>query len=155
MNSIEPVFERIWPEMVFSVNLNELLRDVLEVCTPRLLRAGVVVDWHPAATLPPLLGRPLQLRMLFKALVDNAIEAMDTKGWKRRELTLATSVVRNWATASSSMSSGATQPWVGSGVDAATALTVAAALPLVSAFLTTTGSSCARKRATLSGSEYH
>jgi C4-dicarboxylate-specific signal transduction histidine kinase len=26
--------------------------------------------------------------MLFKALVDNAIEAMDIKGWKRRELTL-------------------------------------------------------------------
>lgn len=95
MESLRQVIPPSAPEMVFSVNLNELLRDVLEVCTPRLLRAGVVVDWHPAATLPPLLGRPLQLRMLFKALVDNAIEAMDHKGWKRRELTLATSVTRS------------------------------------------------------------
>jgi len=94
MESLRQVIPPSAPEMVFSVNLNELLRDVLEVCTPRLLRAGIVVDWHPATTLPPLLGRPLQLRMLFKALVDNAIEAMDAKGWKRRELTLATSVKR-------------------------------------------------------------
>jgi nitrogen fixation negative regulator NifL len=32
--------------------------------------------------------------MLFKALMDNAIEAMNVKGWKRRELTL-TSVVEH------------------------------------------------------------
>ncbi|HXE39609.1 MAG TPA: ATP-binding protein, partial [Azonexus sp.] len=71
---------------------NEILRDVLEVSTPRLLGAGVTVDWQPAATLPPILGRPLQLRMLFKALVDNAIEAMNIKGWKRRELSLTSAV---------------------------------------------------------------
>lgn len=75
-------------EIVVSVNINEILRDVLEVSTPRLLGAGIVVDWQPATTLPPILGRPLQLRMLFKALVDNAIEAMNIKGWKRRELSL-------------------------------------------------------------------
>jgi len=75
-------------EIVVSVNMNEILRDVLEVSTPRLLSAGITVDWQPASTLPPMLGRPLQLRMLFKALVDNAIEAMNIKGWKRRELTL-------------------------------------------------------------------
>ena len=75
-------------EIIVSVNMNEILRDVLEVSTPRLLSAGIVVDWQPASTLPPMLGRPLQLRMLFKALVDNAIEAMNIKGWKRRELSL-------------------------------------------------------------------
>ncbi len=75
-------------EIVVSVNMNEILRDVLEVSTPRLLAAGITVDWQPASTLPAMLGRPLQLRMLFKALVDNAIEAMNIKGWKRRELSL-------------------------------------------------------------------
>lgn len=79
-------------EIVVGVNLNEILRDVLEVSTPRLLAAGIVVDWQPAATLPSMLGRPLQLRMLFKALVDNAIEAMNVKGWKRRELSLTSAV---------------------------------------------------------------
>jgi nitrogen fixation negative regulator NifL len=79
-------------EIVVGVNINEILRDVLEVSTPRLLAAGIVVDWQPAATLPSILGRPLQLRMLFKALVDNAIEAMNVKGWKRRELMLTSEV---------------------------------------------------------------
>lgn len=79
-------------EIVVSVNMNEILRDVLEVSTPRLLGAGIMVDWQPAATLPHIAGRPLQLRMLFKALVDNAIEAMNIKGWKRRELSLISAV---------------------------------------------------------------
>jgi C4-dicarboxylate-specific signal transduction histidine kinase len=35
-------------------------------------------------------GRSVQLRILFKALIDNAIEAMSGKGWSRRELTLNT-----------------------------------------------------------------
>ncbi|HMT81588.1 MAG TPA: ATP-binding protein, partial [Azonexus sp.] len=60
--------------------------------TPRLLGAGIMVDWQPAATLPPMIGRPLQLRMLFKVLIDNAIEAMNIKGWKRRELTLTSAI---------------------------------------------------------------
>ena len=60
-------------EIVVPINLNEILRDVLEIRTPRLLGAGIVVDWQPAVTLPPIIDRPLQLRLLFKALVDNAI----------------------------------------------------------------------------------
>lgn len=79
-------------EIQVSINLNEILRDVLEVSTPRLLGAGIVVDWQPAPTLPSIVGRPLQLRMLFKALVDNAIEAMNIKGWKRRELSLSSTL---------------------------------------------------------------
>ena len=76
-------------DIIIPVNINEILRDVLEICTPRLLGAGIVVDWRPTATLPPVIGRPLQLRMLFKALVDNAIEAMSCKGWRQRELSLS------------------------------------------------------------------
>lgn len=92
LESLRQVIPQSPQEIVVSVNINEILRDVLEVSTPRLLNAGIVVDWQPAATLPPLLGRPLQLRMLFKALVDNAIEAMNVKGWKRRELQITSAV---------------------------------------------------------------
>jgi len=92
METLRQVIPQSPQEIVVRVNINEILRDVLEVSTPRLLAAGIVVDWRPAATLPPVLGRPLQLRMLFKALVDNAIEAMNVKGWKRRELTLVSAV---------------------------------------------------------------
>ncbi len=79
-------------DIVMPVNVNEILRDVLEICTLRLLGAGIVVDWQPTATLPRVIGRPLQLRMLFKALVDNAIEAMSSKGWRRRELSLSSAL---------------------------------------------------------------
>ncbi|MDD2884091.1 MAG: nitrogen fixation negative regulator NifL [Dechloromonas sp.] len=92
MDTLRQVIPQSPQEIIVSVNLNEILRDVLEICTPRLLTAGIVVDWHPAATLPSMTGRPLQLRMLFKALVDNAIEAMNVKGWRRRELSLLSAV---------------------------------------------------------------
>jgi len=93
METLRQVIPQSPQEIVVGVNINEILRDVLEVSTPRLLAAGIVVDWQPAATVPAVLGRPLQLRMLFKALVDNAIEAMNVKGWKRRELSLISETV--------------------------------------------------------------
>jgi nitrogen fixation negative regulator NifL len=78
-------------EAVTPVNLNEVLRDVLDVCTARMLVNGITVNWQPTATLPAILGRPLQLHALFKALVDNAIDALSQRGWKLREVSLTTS----------------------------------------------------------------
>jgi signal transduction histidine kinase len=40
--------------------------------------------------LPTLQGYPNKLRGLFKALIDNAIEAMSTRGWRERELIVIT-----------------------------------------------------------------
>lgn len=73
-----------------SANINELLRSVLDISTPRLLKAGIRVAWKPQATLPPVNGYPNSLMTLFKSLVDNAIDAMSTRGWQERELTLST-----------------------------------------------------------------
>lgn len=72
------------------VNINEALRDVLDLATGRLLGAGVSVAWQPQAVLPAANADPNRLRALFKALVDNAIEAMNAKGWRERELRVAT-----------------------------------------------------------------
>lgn len=77
-------------ESMVAVNLNEALRDVLEISTTRLLVAGISVNWDPALVLPNVLGRPLQLRLMFKAILDNAIEALDVRGWHRRELVIRT-----------------------------------------------------------------
>ena len=76
-------------EAIGAVNLNELLRDVLDLSTGRLLAAGITVIWQPQAMLPALQGAPNKLRSLFKALIDNAIEAMNTRGCRERELTVA------------------------------------------------------------------
>lgn len=93
VESLRQVIPQSPQEIPISVNINEILRDVLEICTPRLLKAGITVDWQPSPILPSLPGRPLQLRMLFKALVENAIEAMNVKGWLRRELQISSLVV--------------------------------------------------------------
>ena len=73
-----------------SINVNELVRDVLDLTTVRLLAAGIRVSWKPQAMLPTLQGYPNKLRSLFKALIDNAIEAMSARGWRERELSVIT-----------------------------------------------------------------
>lgn len=77
-------------ESMTAVNLNEALRDVLDLATSRLLAAGITVSWRPQAVLPAVTGQPVRLRTLFKAIIDNAIEAMSAKGWQTRELGLTT-----------------------------------------------------------------
>ncbi len=77
-------------EAITHANINALLRDVLDLSSGRLLAAGVTVNWKPQAVLPAIQGYPVRLRALFKALIDNALEAMNTRGWQARELTVIT-----------------------------------------------------------------
>lgn len=77
-------------ETATTANINELLRDVLDLVTVRLLAAGITVNWRPQAVLPAVQAYPVRLRALFKALIDNAIEALNAKGWRVRELTITT-----------------------------------------------------------------
>lgn len=79
-------------EAAARVNLNEVVRDVLDVATGRLLAAGITVDWRPEPVLPALLGSPLRLRSAVKTLVDNAIDAIAgaRRGGARREIALTT-----------------------------------------------------------------
>jgi nitrogen fixation regulatory protein len=71
-----------------SVNMNEVVRDVLDLSAQHFLATGVSVSWQPQLVLPGIQGHPNRLRAMVKALVDNAVEAMNTKGWKLRELTI-------------------------------------------------------------------
>lgn len=73
-----------------GVNLNEVMRDVLDLTTTRMLAAGISVRWQPQAVMPSVKGYPNRVRSMFKALVDNAIDAMNTKGWRERELLVTT-----------------------------------------------------------------
>ncbi len=76
---------------VGPVNLNEIIRDVLMLETDTFLSAGVTVDWCPALILPSLQGDPSALRIVFRQLIRNAVEAMNTSGWSERNLHLSTS----------------------------------------------------------------
>jgi nitrogen fixation regulatory protein len=84
-----------WQESLEPLNINQLLRDILTISTDRLLAAGVVVDWQPALSLPPVLGRKGRLGTLFKQLIDNAIEAMEGHRSRVRELRLITACQDN------------------------------------------------------------
>jgi nitrogen fixation negative regulator NifL len=78
------------PEVPTRLNLNQSLRDVLSLVTERMLTLGVQVDWRPAPQLLPVIGCENRLRAIFKQLVDNALDAMDSPGIRRRELRMST-----------------------------------------------------------------
>ncbi|MBB1486490.1 nitrogen fixation negative regulator NifL [Oceanospirillum sediminis] len=77
-------------EATTLVNVNEVLRNTLSLLTPRLLAAGIVVEWQPEVDLPGLPGKPTELTTLFKLLLDNATEAMIIGRSEIRELYLQT-----------------------------------------------------------------
>ncbi|NTV94411.1 MAG: nitrogen fixation negative regulator NifL [Thiobacillus sp.] len=82
-------------ETIGPVDLNALLKDLLRLLTPRLLADGITVTWQPA-DLPLISGRPTRLATLFKALLENAIDAIHESREDRRELRLATQADPDW-----------------------------------------------------------
>jgi len=79
----EPVAEE-------PVNLNEVLHEVLQLSTGRLLAGGIVLDWQPEPVLPTVVGNKRQLRSLFNCLIDNAILAVEESRKPHREIRLVT-----------------------------------------------------------------
>lgn len=92
--------QRCVPEIpetaVIPVNLNQLLHEVTQMSSIKLLANGIIIDWRPSPILPSVLGSENKLRMLFKQLIDNAIEAMNRYGSKERLIKITTAVERNW-----------------------------------------------------------
>lgn len=88
--------QRCVPEIpetaVIPLNLNQILYEVVELSSYKLLANGIVIDWRPSSTLPSVLGSENKLRMLFKQLIDNAIEAMNRAGSRDRSIAIATHV---------------------------------------------------------------
>jgi nitrogen fixation negative regulator NifL len=72
------------------VNLNQLLHESLVLLTHRLLSAGIVVDWKPTPVLPTVMGLENRLRAMLKQILENAIDAMNQSGVRKRELRIST-----------------------------------------------------------------
>lgn len=72
------------------VNINELVREVLELSVDRMLGADLVVDWTPTFQPAIVYGKENALRGLIMMLVDNAIDAVSEPGAIGRELSLET-----------------------------------------------------------------
>ncbi|MCB1924458.1 MAG: nitrogen fixation negative regulator NifL [Gammaproteobacteria bacterium] len=63
-------------EPLRHINLNEVVKEVLELSTDRLLKNGIVIDWKPTAALPHFTGQTKLIRGMIMNLVDNAIVAL-------------------------------------------------------------------------------
>lgn len=90
LDRLKAAMPRVAAEPVEPVNINELVREVLDVSIEGLLREGIFVDWRPANELPNVPGRANALRSMIKHLVDNAILAIKDGG-DGREIIIVTS----------------------------------------------------------------
>ncbi|QPK64712.1 nitrogen fixation negative regulator NifL [Methylomonas sp. LL1] len=92
--------QRCVPEIpetaMMSVNINQLLHEVMLLYSYKFLANGVVIDWQPNPVLPSILGSENKLRMLFKQLIDNAVNAMNRVGSKERSIHISTALENDW-----------------------------------------------------------
>jgi nitrogen fixation regulatory protein len=79
-----------------SVNVNQILHEVLLLSESQIETQGIVVEWQPLNQLPSILGAENKLRILFKQLIDNAIAAMAQHKMEPMRLTLSTGSDDHW-----------------------------------------------------------
>jgi nitrogen fixation negative regulator NifL len=75
---------------IIPVNLNQILHEVLLLSHYRIWSKGIDVHWQPLSQLPNMLGSENRLRMLFKQLIDNAIDAMSESECIEQRLKITT-----------------------------------------------------------------
>jgi nitrogen fixation negative regulator NifL len=76
ITTMQKCIPEILQTAVIPVNLNQILHDVLLLSDQRILSEGIDVHWQPLSELPHMLGSENRLRILFKQLIDNAIDAV-------------------------------------------------------------------------------
>jgi PAS domain S-box-containing protein len=75
IKGLRNLFKRSTPEKS-SVELRQLVDEVLLLVHSRTRKEGIYVDVQIAADLPPMSGDPIQLQQVLLNLVSNAIDAM-------------------------------------------------------------------------------
>ena len=76
ISTMQKCIPEILQTAVIPVNLNKILHEVLLLCDQQILSKGIDVYWQPFSELPNMMGSENRLRILFKQLVDNAIDAI-------------------------------------------------------------------------------
>jgi nitrogen fixation negative regulator NifL len=75
---------------VIPVNLNQILHEVLLLSNQRICSNDIEVHWQPLSKLPTMLGSENRLRILFKQLIDNAIESINQSNDTEQRLKITT-----------------------------------------------------------------
>lgn len=63
---------------------------MLLLSNQRIWSNGIDIDWEPLSDLPTMLGSENRLRMLFKQLIDNAIEAISESNSIEKRIRITT-----------------------------------------------------------------
>jgi nitrogen fixation negative regulator NifL len=92
VSTVHRCIPEIAPTAITSVNLNQILHEVLMLNNSKFLSNGIIIDWNPCSVLPNILGAENKLRMLFKQLIDNAINALNRSDNNERSITVRTMV---------------------------------------------------------------
>ena len=92
VSTLHRCIPEIAPTAITSVNLNQILHEVLMLNNSKFLSNGIIIDWNPCSVLPNILGAENKLRMLFKQLIDNAINALNRSDNNERSITVRTMV---------------------------------------------------------------
>lgn len=73
-----------------SVNLNQLIHELAEMSSDRLLKRSIELRLVLVANLSTLTAQPSRLRVALKQLLDNAIDAIDFGKCEHREIQIST-----------------------------------------------------------------
>lgn len=90
--TMQACIPEIYHSAEIPVNLNQILHEVLLLVAQRVLTHNIEVQWRPLMNLPSILGSENRLRILFKQLVDNAIDAMIHGNVNDKQLSISTTI---------------------------------------------------------------
>ena len=90
ITTMQKCIPEILQTAVIPVNLNQLLHEVLLLSDQRILSQGIDVHWQPLSDLPTMLGSENRLRILFKQLIDNAMDAISESECVEQRIRIST-----------------------------------------------------------------
>ncbi len=90
VKTLQHCVPEVAPTSITSINLNQMLYELVNVMQQEFFINGVTIEWRPKTTLPKIHGAENRLRMLFKQLIDNAINALNSTKSKDRILVIET-----------------------------------------------------------------
>ncbi|MEI6335405.1 MAG: nitrogen fixation negative regulator NifL [Methylococcaceae bacterium] len=90
IKTMEKCIPKIMQATIIPVNVNQILHDVLLLSDQQILSKGIDVHWHPMPALPNILGSENRLRIMFKQLIDNAIDAISASNHGEQRIKITT-----------------------------------------------------------------
>ena len=92
INTMQKCLPEITQSPFSAVNLNQILHDVLLLSEYRIALTGIEINWQPLSSLPNMLGSENRIRILFKQLIDNAIDAISTSNNTEQRIKISSDI---------------------------------------------------------------